>query len=579
MKIQRPAKIAITIVLFCMFAACSPTTETGITYDPNDIQFNGERAFDIESEFVTQFTNRHSGTDQNRFATEWLRDRFTQSGWSCSFDEWEVINYSEPLRLRNVVCKLPGEITEGRHEILIVAHHDQASTTIQGADNDGSGIAILLHLAEIFAAEKSHNYTLVFVAADAEEYGMLGTLRYIQTHPNTDDIIAGISLDNVGREYYDSLNMELVGQFRKYGQIWFARLARDVARAADGLWEVNLRVPLDQVLDQAAPISFMDQGPMVAAGVPAFGFAGHAPPELSDEHYRLWHDPDDNMDRQSPETLGQVGAITEAVIRQLLTMDEFPRESGPYLYFDESQQVLRGAALWAIFIGFVGLYFLGSYLIGGRSLDKKFKAWRLALPNFLGWWLPLVAAILLLYFFVDVGLMLEFDLYPATTKDPELLNPRWSAIILFLVGLTVFLVIGRRLTKTYYQGLTKPKFSHTKSLALFIIGIVGIYILLVNPFSLLFILPSVFWFLILGWKGLAKSLDIVLFLLGGLVVYALIYFFGFQILRYNFKFLWMFMIMFSIQMVGFGTALISTAVIAAGLTMITNPSQLEYTRK
>jgi hypothetical protein len=575
MNTQKKFAFAIVFLILFSITACSPGPENKINFDPNAIRFDGTRAFDIESEFVTQFTNRHSGTDQNRLATEWLREQFTQSGWNCSFDEWEVINYSEPLKLRNVVCRLPGEINEGRHEILVVAHHDQASTTIQGADNDGSGIAILLHLAEIFDAEKPLKYTLVFVATDAEEYGMLGSLRYIQTHPNTDDIIAGISLDNVGREYYDSMNMELVGLSRKYGQIWFALTARDAARAADGLWDVNLRAPIDQALDQAVPISFMDQGPMVSAGVPAIGFTGGYPMEFSDEHYRLWHDPDDTMARQSPESVGQSGAITEALIRQLLTMQEFPRESGPYLYFDESQQVFRGAPLWIIFIGFVGLFFLGSYLIGGRSLKEKLSAWRAVLPDFLGWWLPLVASILLLYVFVAVGIMLEYDLYPATTKDPEILNPNWLAITLFLLGLASFLFIGRRLARKYAGHIKSPSFKHTKSFALLIIGIVGIYILLVNPFSLLFIAPTLFWFLIQGRRGITKLIDIILFLLGGLLVYALIYQFGFQTLRYNFTFLWMFLMMFAIQMIGFGTALISTGVIAAGLMMIANTSQNE----
>ena len=113
-------------------------------------------------------------------------------------------------------------------EILVIAHLDQASTTVQGADNDGSGIAILLHLAEIFTAEKDRSYTLTFVATDAEEYGMIGAQRYVGTHPNTENIIAGISLDNLGRNYYDGMNMELIGQYRNYGPIWLALTAQEV---------------------------------------------------------------------------------------------------------------------------------------------------------------------------------------------------------------------------------------------------------------------------------------------------------------------------------------------------------------
>jgi hypothetical protein len=256
-------------------------------------------------------------------------------------------------------------------------------------------------------------------------------------------------------------------------------------------------------------------------------------------------------------------------------MDEFPAERGPYLYFDAKQQVLRGVPLWIIFIGFVGVFFLGSYLTGGRSLEEKFNGWRTVLPNFLGWWLPLVASILLLYVFVAVGLMHKYELYVATTKDPEILNPRWSAIILFLLGLTAFLFVGRWLARKYTGALEASAFKSVKSLALLVIGLVGIYILIINPFSLLFLVPTLFWFLIQGRQGPAKIIDIVLFLLGGLLVYALIYVFGFQVLRINLTFLWMFLSMFSIQMIGFGTALVSTAVIAAGLSMLSNPAASE----
>ena len=69
-----------------------------------------------------------------------------------------------------------------------------------------------MHLAEIFAAEGKPQYTLVFVTDDAEEYGMIGSRHYMETHPNPEMIIAGISLDNLGRAYYQDMETELVGQ-------------------------------------------------------------------------------------------------------------------------------------------------------------------------------------------------------------------------------------------------------------------------------------------------------------------------------------------------------------------------------
>jgi hypothetical protein len=100
---------------------------------------------------------------------------------------------------------------------------------------------------------------------------------------------------------------------------------------------------------------------------------------------------------------------------------------------------------------------------------------------------------------------------------------------------------------------------------------VGVYIVIANPFSLLFLVPVLLWFLIRGRKGIGKLLDIFLFLLGGLMVYALIYFFGFLLLRYGFVFLWMFMNIISIGMFSFPAMLAATAVIAAGLSLIVTP--------
>ena len=561
--------IMLILLLSAISTACKETSAPSISYDPQELSFSGERAFAIEDEFVTSFTNRHSGTNQSQLATEWLWEQFTAVGWTCEMDDWEIINYSQPVPLRNVVCRLPGEDANDPREILVLAHHDQASTTIEGADNDGSGIAILLHLAEIFASEGPPKYTLVFVADDAEEYGMIGSRRYIQTHPDTDNIIAGLSLDNLGRYYYDSMILESVGQFSGYGPIWIALTTREAARAGGNLWEVKLKAPFDQALDQAVPISLTDQGPMVAAGVPALGFGAGYQSDYADEHYRLWHGPDDNMENQTPEALEQSGLIIEAWIRQLLSMETFPEESGPYLYFDEDQQVLRGAPLYLIFIVFVGLFFMGSYFIGTRTIQKKRIGWLEALPNYLGLWLPLVASILLLYLLVEVGIMDKYHLYPATTKDPAMLNPRWPAVILFLLGLGLFFWIGRRLVRKYAGAV--PEFLETKSLAFLFIGLVGVYIVIANPFSLLFLVPVLLWFLIRLRKGIGKLLDIFLFLLGGLMVYALIYFFGFLLLRYGFVFLWMFLNIISIGMFSFPAVLAATAVMAAGLSLIVTP--------
>lgn len=104
-----------------------------------------------------------------------------------------------------------------------------------------------------------------------------------------------------------------------------------------------------------------------------------------------------------------------------------------------------------------------------------------------------------------------------------------------------------------------------------VISLVGIYLLIANPFSLLFLLPLYFWLGIAGRTGSRRWLDVVFFLLGGLLVYALIYFFGFVILRNGLAVLWYLLMMFSIRMISVPAAIAITAALAAGLSMLTEP--------
>ena len=117
-----------------------------------------------------------------------------------------------------------------------------------------------------------------------------------------------------------------------------------------------------------------------------------------------------------------------------------------------------------------------------------------------------------------------------------------------------------------------PAFWQRKSLTLLVVGLGGLYILLLNPFSMLFLVPLVFWFLIKGRQSVAgRVLDWALALAGGLIVYALLYFFGFVILRNNFAILWYILMIFSIRMVSFWSLAVATAVLASGVALVVNP--------
>jgi hypothetical protein len=265
--------------------------------------------------------------------------------------------------------------------------------------------------------------------------------------------------------------------------------------------------------------------------------------------------------------------VAEAFVRQLLAMDEFPREFGPYVYLEESNQSLGGLPLWAIFIGFVAIFLIASLLaLPKQSLREAFESRKRAAAHFLSLWLPLLLSIVLTYLLVAVGIMDKYAAYPATSKDPNIYNPRWLAVIIFLAGMAAFLWLGRWLVAKY-DGKSKATFLDRKSLAFGVIGLGAVYVLVISPFSLLFFVPLLFWLLIVNRKGAGGlAINILLFVLGGLVFYGLFYFFGFVIYDYGFAFAWFMLMMFSIQMTSFWTAAVITAIVAAGLSLVVEPT-------
>lgn len=60
--------ILLILLLSATSTACEETSTPSISYDPKELSFSGKRAFAIEDEFVTTFTNRHSGTNQSQLS-------------------------------------------------------------------------------------------------------------------------------------------------------------------------------------------------------------------------------------------------------------------------------------------------------------------------------------------------------------------------------------------------------------------------------------------------------------------------------------------------------------------------------
>ena len=133
----------------------------------------------------------------------------------------------ELANTRNVVMLLPGEDKTLKDEYVILgAHFDhlgmggpgsgsRALDTVgihHGADDNASGVAMMLELAEKFARTKeSHKRSIICLAFSGEEEGLLGSKHFVDDPGvNLSKVNAMVNLDMVGR-LNETNNLQIFG--------------------------------------------------------------------------------------------------------------------------------------------------------------------------------------------------------------------------------------------------------------------------------------------------------------------------------------------------------------------------------
>lgn len=180
---------------------------------------------------------RASETAGIDIAAAYIAEQFRAAGLSA-LPHFE--NYYQPFEAvssftgqtisgKNVIAVLPGNSLPDEY-IIFCAHYDhinkaysnlRASTHINsgiskkdtifnGANDDASGITAMLMLAKYFAALKNNERSILFIAFDGEEHGLLGSMYFNSL------------IDSSDRSRVKAVtNIEMIGrsEFKKYGPI------------------------------------------------------------------------------------------------------------------------------------------------------------------------------------------------------------------------------------------------------------------------------------------------------------------------------------------------------------------------
>ena len=156
---------------------------------------------DVKVLSADSLEGRQSGTEGNKKAQEYIRQRFKQIGLT-PFGK----DYKQHFRLEakdlvveqatNLVGYIPGRSNKA---IVITAHYDHVGQRngeiYNGADDNASGVGALLAAASHFSKSKPE-HTLIFAALDGEELGLQGANAFLENPPvPLQNILLNVNMD------------------------------------------------------------------------------------------------------------------------------------------------------------------------------------------------------------------------------------------------------------------------------------------------------------------------------------------------------------------------------------------------
>jgi hypothetical protein len=277
---------------------------------------------------------------EDRSALEEMARKAERPG---KFDvDWRGVSLSTDVRHqtvpdRNVLAAIEGEDPKLKDEWVIISCHldhdgADAERVYPGADDNGSGTVGLLEIAEAYAlaAQDGHRprRSVMFVAFNSEERGLLGSWAFVEYPPVTRDrIVAVLNMDMVGRDEEvpptggprflglppqtaesNRNAFHLMGYSRSNG------LARMVERA-NGPFGLTIKKEYDNNASNLLRRS--DQWPFLHSGVPAVFFHTGLHPD--------YHTPNDRPEKINYSKMERIVRLVHQASWDLAQQDVRPR--------------------------------------------------------------------------------------------------------------------------------------------------------------------------------------------------------------------------------------------------------------
>ena len=274
--------------------------------------FDGAAALAYAARQV-QFGPRVPGTEGHRRMGEWLDSLLTARADTLVVQAFDHVTLrGDTLPMRNFLARFRPDAED---RVLLLAHWDSrpradaagsrdSTAAVPGANDGGSGVAVLLGVADAIAAAGGPPRGVDLLLVDGEDYGVFA---------DSADVLIGSTwfarhLPPGPRPRYAVL-LDLVGAPNpRFAQEGYSLTgAPDVVRR---VWETAQRLGHGAMFPVEGGMPVKDDHlPLQQAGIPAV--------DVIDVRFLggpIWHTPDDTPDKLSQATLQAVGEVMLALL-------------------------------------------------------------------------------------------------------------------------------------------------------------------------------------------------------------------------------------------------------------------------
>ncbi|MDR0139207.1 M20/M25/M40 family metallo-hydrolase [Metabacillus idriensis] len=186
--------LSMIAVLFLLISSAGGTNASAVSYSPSMVHKNGAMSYEHTKYLSEVIGSRVYGTAGEVKAKEYIQQQFERMGYKPTVQSFSFTRKGKEYSSANVLAYKPGKSSK---QMIVGAHYDSVSSG-KGADDNASGVGVMLEVAEVLK-KVSTPYSIVFVAFGAEEGGLNGSNYYAKqmTAKEIENTVGMINLDSL----------------------------------------------------------------------------------------------------------------------------------------------------------------------------------------------------------------------------------------------------------------------------------------------------------------------------------------------------------------------------------------------